>query len=197
MSNSYQYIDPDFVYTDPQTGVLRNLAGVTDSEVLLFLESAAVTKRIQQLHVSPIQISGIISLYNIHEFLFRDVYEWAGKKRIVEMSKGGKQFFPINRFDTAHVFIDRLVYEYKKIAPDEKLQVAQKLAEILDTINYLHPFREGNGRAQREFIRLLALEKGYRIHLNPPDNKIVYERYMQGTIQSDIKSLTELIFDLL
>jgi cell filamentation protein len=38
--------------------------------------------------------------------------------------------------------------------------LAHKLAEILDGINYLHPFREGNGRTQREFIRLLAMEKG-------------------------------------
>jgi cell filamentation protein len=71
------------------------------------------------------------------------------------------------------------------------------LAEILDNINYLHPFREGNGRAQREFLRLLALEKGLALHLNPPDNISVYERYMKGTIESDIKTLTELIYELI
>lgn len=71
------------------------------------------------------------------------------------------------------------------------------MAEILDHVNYLHPFREGNGRAQREFVRLLALEKGLTVHLNPPDNKSVYERYMKGTIESDIATLTELIFELI
>lgn len=197
MSDSYQYVDPDFFYTDPRTGVLRNLAGVTEPDVLLFLESAAVTKRIQQLDSNPIVVSGINSLYQIHEFLFRDIYDWAGKKRKVEISKGGKQFFPTNRFDNAHLFIDRLVDEYKLIASDDKLKTAQKLAEILDTVNYLHPFREGNGRAQREFIRLLALEKGFRLNLNPPDNKSVYQRYMQGTIESDLKTLADLIIDLI
>ena len=87
--------------------------------------------------------------------------------------------------------------EYKLIASDDKLKTAQKLAEILDTVNYLHPFREGNGRAQREFIRLLALEKGFRLNLNPPDNKSVYQRYMQGTIESDLKTLADLIIDLI
>ena len=56
---------------------------------------------------------------------------------------------------------------------------------------------EGNGRTQREFIRLLALEKGYQLNLNPADNKSVYDRYMQGTIESDVKTLTELILELL
>jgi cell filamentation protein len=71
------------------------------------------------------------------------------------------------------------------------------LAEILDNINYLHPFREGNGRTQREFLRLLALEKGLTLNLTPPDNKNVYEKYMKGTIDSDVKILTELIFELI
>jgi len=46
MSNSYNYIDPDFTYTDPNTGILRNLANITEEDVLLFVESGAVTKRI-------------------------------------------------------------------------------------------------------------------------------------------------------
>jgi cell filamentation protein len=71
------------------------------------------------------------------------------------------------------------------------------LAEILDNLNYLHPFREGNGRTQREFLRLLALEKGLILNINPPDIKSVYERYMKGTIESDVKTLTGLIFELI
>jgi cell filamentation protein len=71
------------------------------------------------------------------------------------------------------------------------------LAEILDNINYLHPFREGNGRTQREFLRLLALEKGLTLNLNPPDNKSVYEQYMKGTIESDVQTLRKLIFELI
>jgi cell filamentation protein len=46
-------------------------------------------------------------------------------------------------------------------------------------------------------LRLLALEKDLVLNLNPPDNKSVFERYMQGTIESDVKILTELIFELI
>jgi cell filamentation protein len=49
MSESYNYLDPDFTYTDPITGVLRNLADISDADVLLFAESGAVSKRVREL----------------------------------------------------------------------------------------------------------------------------------------------------
>jgi hypothetical protein len=48
MSNSYKYIDPDYTYTDPKAAILRNLQDITDQDVLLFFESGAVTKRLQE-----------------------------------------------------------------------------------------------------------------------------------------------------
>lgn len=195
MSDSYKYVDLDYTYTDPKTGILRNIADITDPDDLLFFESVVVAKRIQELYDNPIKIVGADTLLNIHRHLFQDVYSWAGKKRKVEISKAGKQFFPTSHFDNAFRFIDSLISDYKKISEGNKLQIAEKLAEILDTVNYLHPFREGNGRAQREFLRLLALEKGLTLNLNPPDNKDVYDKYMQGTTNSDVKTLTKLILE--
>ena len=49
MSNPYKYIDPDYTYTDPKTGLLRNLQGISEPDILLFVESGAVTKRIHEL----------------------------------------------------------------------------------------------------------------------------------------------------
>jgi cell filamentation protein len=197
MSNSYKYLDPDYTYTDPKTGLLRNLQDITTFDVLLFVESSAVTKRLQELYESPIKIEGIDSLFKIHRHLFQDIYAWAGKKRMVEISKDGKQFFPTSYFDNAFKYIDQLIVDFKKNPTDNKKLLAEKLAEILDNVNYLHPFREGNGRTQREFLRMVALEKGLNLNLNPPDNATVYERYMKGTIESDLKILTELIFELI
>lgn len=197
MPNSYQYNDSDYTYIDPKTGILRNLADIADHDVLLFVESAAVAKRLQELYENPIKIKGIESLFAIHRHLFQDLYVWAGKKRIVEISKDGKQFFPTTHFENAFRFIDALLSEYKNTRSSNKQQLAEQLAEILDNINYLHPFREGNGRTQREFLRTLALEKGLTLNLNPPDNKNIYDKYMQGTINSDVKTLTELILELI
>ena len=68
---------------------------------------------------------------------------------------------------------------------------------ILDNINFLHLFCEGNGRTQREFIRLLALQKGYKLNLSPIDNHSVYKRYKDDTISGKVDDLTDLIYELL
>jgi len=100
-------------------------------------------QKLEELAKTPVDIKDSTSLFVIHKFIFQDVYEWAGKKRTVEISKGGRQFFPISHFDTALSFIDKLVAEYRSIDKNDKKKNAQKLAEILDNVNYLHPFREG------------------------------------------------------
>ena len=113
----------------------------------------------------------------------------------MNISKDGKPFFEGERFQTGFQYINSLIVEYSKISSNKDSEIAEKLAEILDNINFMHPFREGNGRTQREFIRTLALQKGFKLNLNPPDNKSIYNRYMKGTIQSDINLLKELILE--
>ena len=65
MPDNYEYIDPDYTYTDPKTGVLRNLANITDPNDLLFFESAAVIKRAQELESQPIAIHNAETLLDI------------------------------------------------------------------------------------------------------------------------------------
>jgi len=197
MHNEYRYIDPDNLYTDPKTGVLRNLFGITDHDALIFTETAATARRVGELLANPIRVSDSSALFAIHHHLFQDIYGWAGKQRVVEISKDGKQFFPLSHFKNALNFIDTLLFEYQLINKENKSSLSRKLAEILDAVNHLHPFRDGNGRTQREFLRLLAKEKGWSLNLTPPDNAEVYERYMAGTIHGDVEALSRLIFDRL
>ncbi|PJR03886.1 Fic/DOC family protein [Avrilella dinanensis] len=196
MENSYRYIDSELKYTY-KNGVLRNLANIVDEKILLVYESLKVSKRVEELFNNPVKIKSTASLLSIHKHLFQDIYEWAGKLRTVNISKDGKPFFDEERFDTAFQYIDSLIAEYKSIDNNDKTILANKLAEILDNVNYLHPFREGNGRVQREFLRSLALEKGLKLNLNPPDNMDIYNRYMQGTINSDVQILSKLILELI
>jgi cell filamentation protein len=196
MENNYHYLDPDFKYSG-QNGVLHNLANIENEKVLLVFESLKVSRRVEELLENPLKIKDSTTLLKIHHYLFQDVYAWAGQVRTVNISKDGKPFFNGERFHIAFKYVDTLILEYRKLKKADKATIANKLAEILDNVNYLHPFREGNGRTQREFLRLLALEKGLNLNLNPPDNKNVYERYMKGTIESDIETLTGLILELI
>ena len=66
MKNDYQYIDHDFIYTDPDTGVLRNLGEIADHDALLFAEAAATTKRAGELKAKPIRIVDSSALFSIH-----------------------------------------------------------------------------------------------------------------------------------
>jgi cell filamentation protein len=196
MGNNYLYLDPDLKYTN-KNGLLHNLANIEDEKILLIFESLKVSKRIEELLEKPIKIRNSNALLKIHLHLFQDVYEWAGQVRTVNISKDGKPFFNGERFHIGFQYIDTLISEYRNLKKANKVALAEKLAQILDNINYLHPFREGNGRTQREFIRILALEKGLTLNLNPADNNSVYDRYMKGTIESDLNTLTDLIFELI
>jgi cell filamentation protein len=196
MENNYQYLDPEEKYTNSK-GVLHNLANIKEERVLTAFESFKVTKRLEELYLLNVKIKDSSALLFLHKHLFQDVYVWAGQVRTVNISKDGKPFFDGELFPNAFKFIDSLIVEFYQIDKNNIKEISQKLAEILDNINFLHPFREGNGRTQREFLRVLALEKGFHLNLNPPDNKDIYDRYMKGTINSDILILQELIFELI
>ena len=196
MGNSYKYLDPNHKYTD-ENGILYNIENIKDKKVLAVYESLKVSRRLEELYERPLKIKDSNSLLTLHHYLFQDVYEWAGETRTVNISKDGKPFFEGERFEMGFKYIDNLILEYRNIKRDNKKELAIKLADILDNVNFLHPFRDGNGRAQREFLRILALEKGLTLNLNPADNEDVYKRYMKGTINSDIEILTSLIYDLI
>lgn len=71
---------------------------------------------------------------------------------------------PIQFFGTAEPYLDQLITTYHQEA-QTKEAVIKQLAEILDNLNDFHPFREGNGRTQREVIRSLALAKSYQLQI--------------------------------
>ncbi|MDR1037882.1 MAG: Fic family protein [Deltaproteobacteria bacterium] len=77
----------------------------------------------------------------------------------------------------------------------DKSKLSEILSEILDEVNFFHPFREGNGRAQRVFVRLLAQEHGWFLDFEQFDNHDGYERYFVATSRRDKASLTQLILE--
>lgn len=111
-----------------------------------------------KLFLSPIEVHSVSDILQIHKVLFGEIYDWAGAYRRVNISKSGHAFMPIQSFGTAEEYLNRLIRHYIEEA-SSRSEICKSLADILDNLNYFHPFRDGNGRTQREVIRSLALMK--------------------------------------
>ena len=84
------------------------------------------------------------SLAMIHQYLFDEIYNFAGKLRKVNISKGNFRFAPLMYLETALQSIDKM--------PQSTFdEIVEKYVEM----NIAHPFREGNGRATRIWLNLI------------------------------------------
>lgn len=192
----YEYLDSENQYTYPNSSVLINKLGITDPIKAQRNEHLLVTKRLSDLRIKPIEIRSIKDVLAVHRYLFQDLYSWAGQYRTVNISKSGNAFVPIQSFGASEIFLNKLIENFHQSA-HSRSEVIQQLAEILDNLNYYHPFREGNGRTQREVIRSLALSKGYRAQIRVEADDTIYHLYMDGTVQGNLEILKQLFDKIL
>lgn len=151
-------------YLDKETGVLRNLLGIKDQAELDSAESSLSFLRASQLRELPIQGGfDLAHLQAIHKRLFGDVYDWAGQVRQVEIQRGDTVFARQLAIEgAARQLFGQLALEQRLSGLDAD-RFGERAGYFLGEINVLHPFREGNGRTQREFISQLARSTGRRI----------------------------------
>ncbi|MBQ3293194.1 Fic family protein [Candidatus Saccharibacteria bacterium] len=148
-------------YCYPDSRVLKNKFNIRDFDKLSLEERKFAKYRARELFEDPIQGRfDFDHLRAIHRHLFQDVYDWAGEVRTVDIAKG-------NMFCRCFAIEPEAERIFGELKAEKYLrgmmvgEVAGRLAYYLSEINALHPFREGNGRAQREFVRQLALLNGY------------------------------------
>lgn len=145
-------------YCYPNSRVLKNRFNIHDQETLHNIERDLSNLRNQELFNSPlVGHYDFDHLKRIHKYLFQDIYEWAGEVRTVDIAKGNLfcRCFAIES-EADRIFTELRNEKYLKNLSIYEL--AERLAYYLAEINALHPFREGNGRTQREFIRQLAYQ---------------------------------------
>ncbi|MGV8146322.1 MAG: Fic/DOC family protein [Alkaliphilus sp.] len=182
----------DRVYCYPNTSVLVNKLDIKDCDELKKVELIRTKLRIDELYFSPVKGNyDLAHLQKIHQYIFQDIYGWAGKLRTVDIAKDNT-LFALERhiYTTAEYIFSTLKKE--SILVDKKNDVekyADRLAFYSGEINMLHPFREGNGRSLREFIRCLAKEGGYEINWSKFDKEDVYSTFVKSTL--DYKPLKE------
>lgn len=152
------------MYCYPGTDVLVNAFDIRDEDKLKELETVYALYRLSELQLKKAEDpSGLKVFLDIHRCLLQDVYPFAGKLREEMTSKGSSTFaHPKHLAAQLKQLFDELAGEgyLKGLSKD---MFIQRLAHYLAELNALHPFREGNGRAIREFARQLALNAGYRL----------------------------------
>lgn len=155
---------PDKIYCYPDSDVLKNRMEIRDMEQLRRMEKRLTMLRILELVDKPIQGKfDLKHLQSVHRYIFQDIYDWAGKIRKVDIAKGN-MFCSVKFIESQAEEIFGKLKEENYLQGLDGREISVRLAYFFSEINALHPFREGNGRCQREFIRTLALHAGYVIN---------------------------------
>jgi len=154
--------DADDVYCIPGTAVLKNKAGITDQDLLDEYEGDFTAIRLLELTQDPVEgFFDLAHLCKIHQYLFQDVYDWAGEVRSVDIIRGDSRFCNVRQIQSYSNTVFSALAAEKYLLELAPKVFASRLAHYLSEINAIHAFREGNGRVQRLFIEYLAEKNGY------------------------------------
>ena len=151
-------------YIDPGTDFLRNEVSATSQEEIDDASAELLPERLEDLADAPIPCTGDRAhLQAIHRLLFAGIFEWAGQFRTTDIDKEGTDFLPAAELETAieQLFADLASENLLRDLPRE--QFIGHLAQYYARLNYIHPFREGNGRTQRLFWGQVALHAGWTV----------------------------------
>ena len=154
--------DTQYCYP-PDYSVLKNKLDLRDATQFERVERRLVVQRV--LDGIPSGDFDLAHLKAIHRHLFQDIFDWAGEIRTTEISKGGSQFQFRQYIETGMADIHRRIKSHGYLKNFPAAQFADIAGEIMGDINYVHPFREGNGRTQMQYLKLLVEQAGHAIDL--------------------------------
>jgi len=158
-------------YLYPDTQVLKNLLGIMDDKKLQEAEGDYVTLRLSEIAEDghPFKVFDFPALCSLHYWIFQDIYEWAGKPRIMNIEKreqalGGisveySDVFDIER-DAKAALMDMNLYGWKRASMEE---AARCFSDYMARLWKSHPFREGNTRTVVTFCAMFIEEQGIYI----------------------------------
>lgn len=158
---------------------LGNKLNLTDSTELARTEERISKKKAVQLFESGylyrLKAGTLDSLLNIHEYLFGEIYEFAGKIREVNIAKGNFRFAPVT-------YLHEALKNIEKMPQDTFDKIVEKYVEM----NVAHPFREGNGRAMRIWLDLIFHQE---LKMVADWSKIDKEDYLLAMERSPIRDI--------
>lgn len=183
-------------YVDPRTGVLRNSLGIGDAGKLASAERELTYFTAYRL--TRHRLPGSYDLQHLcafHRAIFGVVYPWAGEVRTVAIARSALFALPQHIESSAAQVLGDLAAENWLCDLDFR-RFVPRLAHHLAEINAIHPFREGNGRAQRAFVAQLARDAGWRVQwerMDPDENVRASAESMRGDERPLVKMLAGLV----
>lgn len=184
-------------YVDPCTGFLRNEVSASTQEEIEIASDDLLPGRLEDLVDHPIPCTGDREhLQAIHRLLFEGIFDWAGELRTTDTDKQGTDFVPAADLEEA---IGELVAE---LGAEDLLrglpreQFIARLAHYYGRLNQIHPFREGNGRAQRMFWTQVALNAGWRVDFLSIPKEANNEASRAASQTGDLEPLIDMLEDL-
>lgn len=157
--------DDPYVY--PGTSIFRNKLGIKDPDELDRVERLLARQRASE--GIPSGDFGLAHLQAIHGHIFQDVYDWAGEVRTVEVTKGGHQFMFRQYIENGMSDVHRRIVAADYFKSTTLADFADAAGPIMGDVNYVHPFREGNGRAQLLYLKQLSANAGHALDLREID----------------------------
>ena len=151
-------------YCYKYTAVLKNRFQIRDAELLKKVEADIYSLKHEALLDDPMQgrFTGNY-LCRLHRYLFGDVYAFAGHYRREDIMKGNTLFLTWQKIPGAIASLMEELKGEKYLAGLTEEEFIARAAYYFSSLNYIHPFREGNGRTTREFMRVLFERNGFSV----------------------------------
>ena len=157
-------------YFYPDTEILKNRLGIMDDKKLREAEADYVSLNLAELaRDDAVRIFDFASLCRMHYRIFRDIFEWAGKPRIINIEKAENALNGISieysdvfdiESDAQSVLKDMNLYGWKQASFDETVR---NFSGFMAKLWKAHPFREGNTRTVVTFCAMFIEAQGIYI----------------------------------
>ena len=159
--------------------VLHNKLNITNQVELNKQEELISKKKAQKLFdsgkIDTIKVGTFAGLKQIHKYLFGDIYDFAGKMRDVNISKGNFRFASV-------IYLAQSLKQIDKMPQSTFDEIVEKYVEM----NIAHPFREGNGRATRIWLDLILKKELKKV---VDWNKVDKNDYLSAMERSPVKDI--------